>query len=366
MSNTIRDASLETKLRVARALAAAPARPGANTDRDADVTTAALFAYALAAVSTPTASTPTASAPTVSTLAFVPFNFELGMTAAGNVTSDGGGALSRVGVAWNTTGAPGLADHVLSTAVPSTGVFSLSFTAGSAALLYARAFATNAAGTSFGSTLTATPELCLAAGTRVALAAGGDKAVEDVRYDDELLTWDFDAGAPAAARPLWIKVPQPAAAYNRLTFSDGRTLRTVGQHRLLNLEAGAFTYPMSADTPLGTTTVALGGGRPVLLAKEVVAEPTTSYNVIAARHMALFADGVLTSCRYSNAAPIDAATLRYDRGAAAPPPPRPRDARIPAPLWHGLRLDEQRRFDADESAAYVQRLLALALPQTGA
>ena len=34
-----------------------------------------------------------------------------------------------------------------------------------------------------------------------------------------------------------------ALDYNKLVFSDGSVLKTVGQHRILNKEQGKFTYP---------------------------------------------------------------------------------------------------------------------------
>ncbi|MCK5296615.1 MAG: hypothetical protein KAJ75_06970 [Alphaproteobacteria bacterium] len=77
-------------------------------------------------------------------------------TGNGNVTSDGGQAITERGIVINTTGTPIISDTKFVTS-GTTGVFSVPLTGlTSSKLYYARAFATNAQGTGYGSEVTFT------------------------------------------------------------------------------------------------------------------------------------------------------------------------------------------------------------------
>ena len=72
-------------------------------------------------------------------------------TTGGNVTNDGGGAVSDRGVCWNTGGSPTISDNTLSNG-SGTGAFTSSLTGLTPGTTYhLRAYATNAAGTAYGS-----------------------------------------------------------------------------------------------------------------------------------------------------------------------------------------------------------------------
>jgi pectin methylesterase-like acyl-CoA thioesterase len=87
--------------------------------------------------------------PTVSTAAVTRISTTIA-TTGGNVTNDGGGAVSDRGVCWNTTGSPTVSDSKLS-AGSGTGIFKSSLTGLTAGQTYhLRAYATNSAGTAYG------------------------------------------------------------------------------------------------------------------------------------------------------------------------------------------------------------------------
>ena len=65
-----------------------------------------------------------------------------------------------------------------------------------------------------------------------------------------------------------------------------------------------FTYPMTDDTPIGTTTLNANGEYVKLVSKEEVEEPIMYYNVMTNYHINLFANNILTSSRLSNIYPI--------------------------------------------------------------
>ena len=179
---------------------------------------------------------------------------------------------------------------------------------------------------------------CLAEGTQITLADRTTKAIEDITYEDELLVWDFDRGEFASAKPLWIKKLEIAYQYNLLKFENGAELKTIDQHRIFNKELGKFSYPMTDDTPIGTTTFTDNGTETKLISKEIVNESVAYYNVITDYHMNLFANGILTSCRFSNLYNIKNMKYVKDNRKLIPKEEYPN---VPDKYYHGLRLAEQ-------------------------
>ena len=197
--------------------------------------------------------------------------------------------------------------------------------------------------------------VCLIEGTMISLADGSYKAIEDITYTDSMLSWNFDQGCYAETKAVWIKRGETGSQYNLLTFSDGTTLRTFDQHRIFNKQAGAFTYPMTDATPIGTITVNEHGQEITLVDKQVIVDTIEYYNVITDYHMNLFSDSILTSCRFNNIYPItdmkfvkDGRTLRT----------RDEFENIPDRFFYGLRLAEQ-TTDIETVEWYVNRLLSL-------
>lgn len=234
------------------------------------------------------------------------------------------------------------------------GTVSLTFTTGLNSTQYTLfAYVTSNAGTYYSDAVTGTSGICLLAGTQIALSDGTHKAIEDITYTDKLLSWDFDRGCYAETTAMWIKRSETGSQYNLLTFSDGTTLRTFDQHRIFNKQAGAFTYPMTAATPVGTVTVNEHGQEITLTNKQVIRDTIEYYNVITDYHMNLFSDSVLTSCRFNNIYPItdmkfakDGRTLRT----------RAEFENVEDRFFHGLRLAEQ-TIDIETVEWYVNRLL---------
>jgi len=270
---------------------------------------------------------------TISTVGFM-------ITALGS----GSGGVGLIGEGTATTGAQNIYIN---------GAFSPNQT------YYVSAFVTSQLGTTWSALYLATSGICLIAGTMITLADGTKKAIEHITYSDTLLAWDFDQGKFTTAKPLWIKQGETGGAHNRLTFSDGTVLRTFDQHRIFNKQWGAFTYPMTDNTPLGTLTFNEQGHEVMLVNKEQVFGRVEYYNVITDRHINLFSDSILTSCRLNNAYPI--VDMQFNKTGRTL-----RDASefagIDARWIAGLRLCEQ-TYSADDMRWYVARLERLDIAQ---
>ena len=303
--------------------------------------------------------TPSTTEPNVSSTSFVQntqFNANT-VVFTGSITNNGGATITAMGVVYANFTLPTLADSVIAyTPTLQSGSFTIGptsfFTSGNT---YARTYATNSVGTTYGNVLNLNISICLAKGTLITLLNGLKKAIENIVYTDILMVWDFDNGLFSEATPLWIKKVETTTQYNLLTFSDGTRLKTINQHRIFNKERGMFTYPMTDDTPLGTTTFNADGNEVTLTSKEIVVEEVEYYNIITSRHMNLFANSILTSCRYNNIYPIAAMKFMKEE---RPIVPRSVYASIPDIYYDGLRLAEQ-VISVEDTINYVNNMESL-------
>jgi len=293
-----------------------------------------------------------------------------------NITNDGGSTVLETGVIY---GLPGQTTYALSTdsctgssssaertairtggcpgpyTTGLTGSQTVNFNA--SLFIYETidvlAYAVYSAGVAYSPTvLSWIPEICLAEGTLITLADESTTAIENIQMSDLIKVWDFNNGVFASAHPLWIKQQETTARYNLLTFSDGSTLKTINQHRIFNKQAGAFTYPMTDDTPIGTITVNVQGEEVSLVGKTVVDETVNYYNVITDYHMNLYANGILTSLRFNNVYDINEMKFVKDGRALRS---LSEFADIDSRWVDGLRLREQQQ-PIETISRYVARL----------
>ena len=175
------------------------------------------------------------------------------------------------------------------------------------------------------------------------------KKIKDITYDDLILVWDFDKGCYAYAKPLWIKRKQLAGSYNLIKFSDGSILKTISNHRIFNKEKGKFTYPMSDETPIGTTTFNAKGEYVKVVSKEVINEEIEFCNIITDYHINLFANNILTSCRLSNIYKIkDMKYVKDNRKLNTK-----EELNVSDKWYYGLRLSEQDKNINKDNDVYM-------------
>lgn len=195
---------------------------------------------------------------------------------------------------------------------------------------------------------------CFVKNTPITLFDGTRKPVQDVIYDDELLVWDFDNGTMSHARPLWIQSARRASEYKLVTLDDGKQLRLVGAgencHRLFCVEDGAFVY---ANNMVGKTTVYENGAQHKVVSCEVVKDDVEYYNIITDYHMNLYADEVLTSCRYSNLYPIKDMVYVKDTMDIIPID----EYKVSEEYYYGMRLGES-CINPKDTIAYIANLEA--------
>jgi hypothetical protein len=278
-----------------------------------------------------------------------------------NVTSDGSSAVTEKGVVFGLDPSPTIYESAPNSYIVTDGSGIGEFTLSNISLnsdlfyltTYIRAYAINSVGVAYSATHSWEPQLCLAKGTKIMLDNGFNKNIEDIKYDDCILVWNFDEGIFDKSYPLWIKKKQTSKDYNLLKFSDGTELKTINQHRIFNKKLGEFTYPMTENTPIGTVTFNSNGEEVSLVSKTIVNQEVEYYNIITNKHLNVFANGILSSCRYNNIYPIKNMKFIKDNRDL-----RSRDefTKITNKYFNGLRLSEQ-NFPLHEIELYINRLI---------
>lgn len=145
---------------------------------------------------------------------------------------------------------------------------------------------------------------CFKEGTEITLSDLSKKKIQDITYNDKLLVWDFDNGCMNIDNIFWIKKEETADYYYHITLENGNTIDLIGSngkcHRLFNYDDQIFE---SATDLIGKNIYTRQGIFKVVDCVRIN-ESCKFYNIITENHINLFANDMLTSCKYNNALPI--------------------------------------------------------------
>ena len=140
---------------------------------------------------------------------------------------------------------------------------------------------------------------CLVKGTKVLLANGKYKKIEDINYNDLIAVWSYDTGSITYTYPIWIEQTTKDSMYQKTTFSDGSVLKTVGYHGVFSPTYNAF---ISVDDyekfKVGTkiTKVVNNKLKEVKITKiEKIYEEVEHYHVVSTRYYNIIANDFLTT-----------------------------------------------------------------------
>ena len=145
---------------------------------------------------------------------------------------------------------------------------------------------------------------CFKEDTEITLSDLSKKKIQDITYNDKLLVWDFDNGCMSTDNVFWIKKEEIADYYYHITLENGNTIDLIGSngkcHRLFNYDDQIFE---SATDLIGKNIYTRQGIFKVVDCIRIN-ESCKFYNIITENHINLFANDMLTSCKYNNALPI--------------------------------------------------------------
>ena len=198
--------------------------------------------------------------------------------------------------------------------------------------------------------------MCFVKGTKISLADGTVKNVEEIDYSDNLMVWNFNSGKLTSAYPLWIMKERKTDHYYNVELEDGTVIKVTGggndAHRLYNVTKKSFVY---ATECVNDEVFTLNGIRKVISCNRVD-EKVEYYNIITDRHMNLFAEGILTSCRYNNIYPFTD-DMRFDMSEERKITSID-DLNVPYEYYIGMRLGEN-DIPVEDTRKYVERLNAV-------
>ena len=87
---------------------------------------------------------------------------------------------------------------------------------------------------------TANTQTCLVEGTKVRLANGTTKNIENIDYTDLLQVWNYKTGSIGYSYPIWIEKTHSTNMYTEYVFSDGNKLNVSGSHGVFNTDSNTF------------------------------------------------------------------------------------------------------------------------------
>ncbi len=142
---------------------------------------------------------------------------------------------------------------------------------------------------------------CLDKGSKILMADGSYKNIEELNYQDEILVWDFFAGAYKAQK-IAILVDHGEERFDvlNLNFSNGYALRIIGDHGLFDYDLNKFVYIDAENYSdyLGHRFAAYENGNVdvvVLSEAFITTKITHAYSITSAYDYNAIADGLLTS-----------------------------------------------------------------------
>jgi hypothetical protein len=259
-------------------------------------------------------------------------------------------SLIETGVQYGNFGSLNLTNKVASDSPTTT--LNLTVGAGAQGTYYVRAYAINSVGVSFSDVYWTTVNICLAKGTMILLSDGSSLPIESVNYNHNLRVWNFDDGCMDVSKPLWIKKVESTNMYHELSFSDKTVLKTIGDHRVFNKENGKFTE--TSEFVIGKSAFNSNGENIRLVSKKIIFEDVEFFNIITNRHMNIFANTILTSCRYNNIYPIEdmkfvKPEILFEKSIYSYP-------NIQQSYFEGMRLSEQNSIENHLTCEYIERL----------
>ena len=137
---------------------------------------------------------------------------------------------------------------------------------------------------------------CLAKGTKITLANGFTKNIEDVNYNDLLLVWNYETGSYTYEYPIWIEKENYSDNYFKISFEDGTNLKVVENHALFNADINEFVTIDKLE--IGTTIAKIVNNKieyTKVKSIEVINEGTNYYHVVSTRYYNIVANGILTT-----------------------------------------------------------------------
>ncbi len=141
---------------------------------------------------------------------------------------------------------------------------------------------------------------CLREGTKILLANGKYKNVEDIEYTDLLAVYSHEQGRIVYEYPIWIEIESYADNYQRTYFSDGTYIDTYNNHGLFSMDQLKYVSVLDQENFHKGTNVAKfdknGNIKVVSVTnQETFKDKIKYYHISSVRYHNIIANDLLTT-----------------------------------------------------------------------
>ena len=139
---------------------------------------------------------------------------------------------------------------------------------------------------------------CLVKGTKILLANGTYKNIENIGYDDLLSVWNYDTGKITYTYPAFIENSFKVSSYTKTTFSDGSILKTYDSHGIFSYDLNRYILTTDKEYKVGARIVKIVNGKVkvVTIKKiETIYEKTEVYHIVSNGYFNIIANDFLTT-----------------------------------------------------------------------
>ena len=147
--------------------------------------------------------------------------------------------------------------------------------------------------------VTTTNATCLVEGTKILLANGTYKNIENIKYTDLLQVYDHVNGGTTDVYPIWIEKEGIENRYRELHFSDGSTLKFVFDHSIFDADKKMYINVANNDEcKIGTRVYKWENDKlKIVTITDIVdkIEPVKYYNVVSTNYYNIIANGFITT-----------------------------------------------------------------------
>jgi len=137
---------------------------------------------------------------------------------------------------------------------------------------------------------------CLVKGTKIKLANGREKNIEDITYNDLLLVWNFETGSYTYEYPIWIEKEGKASSYINILFDDNTELNIVDDHGVFDIKKNMFVN--IDDLKVGSKVAKIVDNNvksATIVSINEIVENVSYYHIFSTRYYNVIANSILTS-----------------------------------------------------------------------
>lgn len=148
-------------------------------------------------------------------------------------------------------------------------------------------------------TASATRGTCLVEGTKILLANGRYKNIEDIKYWDLLKVYNHVNGGTTEVYPIWIEKEGKSSNYTKIEFSDGSILKVVNSHSLFDVDKLKYVDVSNKNEfGIGSRIYKLDHDKLKIVKVtniERINETVKYYNIVSTVYYNIIANDLLTS-----------------------------------------------------------------------